>query len=105
MLIWQQKNTAGAVTAPAANSPDMLLGGQQANLHRSPPANDAAFSSSLDAKTFATMIAQFALAGCEMHVIRKAKRQHFEIRRLDQCYACSTLHGLASLLAQMGGAK
>lgn len=56
-----------------------------------------------DSKVRSTLAAQFALAGRELRVITKGGRSYFEVRRWNECYACSTLHDLRGLLAQIGG--
>lgn len=57
-----------------------------------------------DSKTISTFAAKLAIAGHELHVVRKDGREYYEIRRWGQCHTCSTLHDLNGFLAQIGGA-
>lgn len=57
-----------------------------------------------DAKIVSTLAAKLAMAGHELHVIRKGDRTYFEVRRWKECRTCSTLHDLGGFLAQIEAA-
>lgn len=112
MLIWTehepvQKNAVGPVVkTPTAQTPCEATLGGRTEYHPGVMPSHTAFSDPLasDAKAISTLTAKLALAGHELHVVRKDGREYYEVRRWGQCRTCSTLHDLRGFLAQIGGA-
>lgn len=58
----------------------------------------------LNAKSYETLAAQFALVGRELRTIVKEGRTYFEVHRWDECFTCSTEADVRGLLQQFRGA-
>ena len=57
-----------------------------------------------DQKRLATLRAQLARAGHELHIVQKNGVTYFEVRRWGQARTFSTVHDLQGFLNQIGGA-